>query len=60
MKALRSTTIRATACVVPLIVGLFGGGGIAAAQDPGPAKRDPFKLPLRFHGELFGRAEGRA
>ena len=27
--------------------------------DPGPAKRDPLELPLRFHGELFRRAEGR-
>jgi hypothetical protein len=36
---------------VPLIVGLFGGAGIAVAQeaDPGPAKRDPLELPHRFH-----------
>ena len=33
-------------------------GGRAGA-DPGAAKRDPLELPLRFHGELFGRAEGR-
>ena len=33
-------------------------GGRAGA-DAGAAKRDPLELPLRFHGELFGRAEGR-
>ena len=27
--------------------------------DPRPAKRAPLELPLRFHGELFRRAEGR-
>ena len=33
--------------------------GCRAGADAGPAKRDPLELPLRFHGELFGRAEGR-
>ena len=32
--------------------------GCRARADAGPTKRDPLQLPLRFHGELFGRAEG--
>ena len=47
MKALRSTTIRGTACVAPLIVGLFGGGGIAAAQEPTPDQQSAIRSNCR-------------
>jgi hypothetical protein len=33
--------------------------GCRARADARAAKRDPLQLPLRFHGELFWRAEGR-
>ena len=37
--------------------GSLGTAQLAVAQaDPAAAKRDPVELPLRFHGELFGRA----
>lgn len=40
--------------------GSLGTAQLAVAQaDPAAAKRDPVELPLRFHGELFGRAERR-
>jgi hypothetical protein len=34
MKALKSTPRRAAVCVALLIAGLFGGAGIAVAQEP--------------------------
>ena len=47
MKALKSTPMRATACVVPLIVGLFGGAGIAAAQEPTPDQQSAIRSNCR-------------
>ena len=46
-------------CAVDRRFALHRALGCRAGADAGPAERDPLELPLRFHGELFGRAEGR-
>jgi hypothetical protein len=47
MKALKCHTMRAAIYVVPLIVGLFGGAGIAAAQQPTPEQQDAIRSNCR-------------
>jgi hypothetical protein len=47
MKALNSTPMRAAVYVVPLIVGLFGGAGIATAQEPTPDQQGAIRSNCR-------------
>jgi hypothetical protein len=47
MKALQCHAMRAAIYVVPLIVGLFGGAGIAAAQQPTPEQQDAIRSNCR-------------
>jgi hypothetical protein len=58
MKALNSTLMRAVVYVVPLIVGLFGGAGIAAAQEPTPDQQSAIRSNCRsdFMANCSGRA----
>ncbi|HSB58430.1 MAG TPA: hypothetical protein VLD66_02400, partial [Methyloceanibacter sp.] len=47
MKALNCHTMRAAVSIVPLIVCLFGGAGIAAAQQPTPEQQDAIRSNCR-------------
>jgi hypothetical protein len=47
MKALKCNAMRAAVYVVPLIVGLFAGAGIAAAQQPTPDQQDAIRSNCR-------------
>jgi hypothetical protein len=47
MKALRCHAMQAAICVVPLIVGLFAGAGIAAAQEPTPDQQSAIRSNCR-------------
>ena len=50
---------RGLCCAADRRFALERATGGRAGADAGAAKRDPLELPLRFHGELFWRAEGR-
>jgi hypothetical protein len=47
MKALHCHVMRAAVCIVPLIVGLFAGAGIAAAQEPTPDQQSAIRSNCR-------------
>ena len=47
MKALKSTAMRAPVYVALLIAGLFGGAGIAAAQEPTPDQQSAIRSNCR-------------
>ena len=47
MTALKSTPMRAAVYVAPLIVGLFGGAGIAVAQEPTPDQQSAIRSNCR-------------
>jgi hypothetical protein len=47
MKAFKSTHMRATAFALPLVVGLFAGAGIAAAQEPTPDQQSAIRSNCR-------------
>jgi hypothetical protein len=47
MKAVKCHTMRAAVYVVPLIVGLFTGAGIAAAQQPTSEQQDAIRSNCR-------------
>jgi hypothetical protein len=47
MQALNTTPMRAAVYVVPVIVGLFGGAGIATAQEPTPDQQSAIRSNCR-------------
>jgi hypothetical protein len=60
MTALKSTPMRAAVYVAPLIVGLFGGAGIAVAQEPTPDQQSAIRSNCRsdFMANCSGVARG--
>ena len=60
MTALKGTPMRAAVYVAPLIVGLFGGAGIAVAQEPTPDQQSAIRSNCRsdFMANCSGVARG--